>query len=101
MVKQPKRFDFQENQCKPPCLVFVRSYQIAQNAYSRLNIFRSFEPEKVYSAVIPGEDVGIPEAVILNWEYRTNPLNPLTWRIVSPRVYIQHIIAESLEHNAR
>ena len=62
---------------------------------------RSFEPEKVYSAVVPGQDVGIPEAVILNWEYRTNPLNPLTWRIVSPRVYIQHIIAESLEHNAR
>lgn len=55
----------------------------------------------MYSAVIPGQDVGIPDTVVLNWEYRTNPLNPLTWRIVSPRVYIQHIIAESLEHNAR
>lgn len=66
-----------------------------------LRFYRSFEPEKMYSAVIPGRDVGIPESVVLNWEYRTNPLNPLTWRIVAPRVYIQHIIVESLEHNAR
>lgn len=65
------------------------------------NIFRSFEPEQIYHAVIPGKDVGIPESMTLNWEYRTNPLNPLTWRIVAPRVFIQHIIVESLEHNSR
>lgn len=62
---------------------------------------RSFEPENIYQAVIPGKDVGIPQTVLLHWEYRTNPLNPLTWRIISPRVYIEHIVVESLEHNSR
>lgn len=65
------------------------------------HFYRNFEPESVYSAIIPGADIGIPDTMFMNWEYRTNPLNPLTWRIVAPRVYIQHIIVESLEHNSR
>lgn len=64
-------------------------------------VCRTFEPDGLYQKVIPGTDVGIPESMVLHWEYRTNPLNPLTWRIVAPRVFIQHIIVESLEHNSR
>lgn len=61
-----------------------------------------YEPGRNYSYITPGSDVGLPGYATLNWEYRTNPLNPLTWRILSsPRVYIDAVIVESLEHQSR
>lgn len=60
-----------------------------------------YEPGFKYTSVIPGKTVGIPRYATLNWEYNSNPLNPLTWRILSsPRVYIDHIIVESMEHKS-
>ncbi|GAB0094042.1 pancreatic triacylglycerol lipase [Sergentomyia squamirostris] len=59
-----------------------------------------YEPGHKYVTVMPGKDVGIPKYAIVNWEYKTNPLNPLTWRVISPRVYIEYIIVESLEHKS-
>lgn len=61
-----------------------------------------YEPGEQYTSVIPGTDVSIPKYATLNWEYKTNPLNPLTWRILaSPRVYIDFIIVESMEHHSK
>lgn len=49
-----------------------------------------------------GKDVGIPKFATLNWEYSANPLNPLTWRILTtPRVYIDNVIVESMEHRSK
>lgn len=52
--------------------------------------------------MLSGKEAGIPKLVRLNWEYKTNPLNPLTWRILAtPRVYIKYIEIESMEHNSK
>lgn len=61
-----------------------------------------YEPGLNYTSITPGSDVGIPKYATLNWEYKTSLLNPLTWRILSaPRVYIDYIIVESMEHKSR
>lgn len=63
---------------------------------------RFYEPGFEYTAVAPGRDIGIPRHASLEWEYKANPLNPLTWRILStPRVYIEYITIESLEHRSK
>lgn len=60
-----------------------------------------YEPGKNYTSVFPGRDVDIPQYVIVNWEYEMNFLNILTWRLLErPRVHIDYIIVESLEHKS-
>ncbi|KAL1375308.1 hypothetical protein pipiens_004702 [Culex pipiens pipiens] len=61
-----------------------------------------FEPGKNYSAVMAGKDVGLPRKALVSWEYKTNPLNPLTWRLLAaPRVYVAYIVVQTLEHRSR
>lgn len=61
-----------------------------------------YEPGKNYSSVMAGKDVGKPRKAFLSWEYRTNPLNPLTWRLLAaPRVYVEYMIVQTLEHRSR
>lgn len=63
---------------------------------------RLFEPGYKNSSVTVGDNVGVPQYAILDWEYRQNPLNPLTWRILAtPRIYLEYIIIESLDHNTQ
>lgn len=63
---------------------------------------RYYEPGLKYTTVVSGQDIGIIEYATLSWEYKANPLNPLTWRILaSPRVYVDHIILESLDHRTK
>lgn len=51
---------------------------------------------------MPGYDIGSPTHATLNWEYKSNPLNPLTWRILTtPRVYVEYIMVESMEYNTK
>lgn len=60
-----------------------------------------YEVGKMYTSVIPGKDVGIPQYVVINLDYEMNLLNILTWRIVeTPRVYIEYVVVESLEHKS-
>ncbi|XP_050068539.1 pancreatic triacylglycerol lipase-like [Anopheles maculipalpis] len=60
-----------------------------------------FEPGGNYSAILAGMHVNKPLKVMLTWEYRTNPLNPLTWRLlVVPRVYVQRIVVQMMENRA-
>lgn len=62
---------------------------------------RSVEPSNNYTAIIPVTSIGIPEAVILDWDYQSSVVNPFSWRIVAPRVYIEYIRVESLDYNLR
>lgn len=65
-------------------------------------VSRYYEPGLEYTAVTPGRDIGIPKYAYLEWEYKANPLNPLTWRILTtPRVYVEYITIESLEHRSK
>lgn len=63
--------------------------------------YRSVEPSGNYTAIIPVSDVGVPEAVVLDWDYQSSVVNPFSWRIVAPRVYIEYIKVESLDFNLR
>lgn len=57
-----------------------------------------FEPGFEYTALLPGKDLRDPGHATVFWEYQTNILNPLTWRILSsPRIYLEYILIESLE----
>ncbi|XP_058127007.1 pancreatic triacylglycerol lipase-like [Anopheles ziemanni] len=57
-----------------------------------------FEPGSNYSAIMAGRYVTKPLRVLLTWAYRTNPLNPLTWRLLAaPRVYVQEIHVQFME----
>lgn len=57
------------------------------------------EPGKTYAAVMAGRNVGVPTHATLNWEYHPHLLNPLTWRILAtPRIYVDHIVVESMEY---
>lgn len=58
-----------------------------------------FEPGMIYTSVIAGADIGETLYAKASWDYQTNFLNPLTWRILaSPRIYIDFLVVESLEY---
>ncbi|XP_055524137.1 pancreatic lipase-related protein 2-like isoform X2 [Wyeomyia smithii] len=74
-----------------------RSEKMAFSTESEL-----YEPGRNYTRVLPGGSVGKPRKLTVSWEYNTSFLNPLTWRILSsPRVYIEYIILQSLEHQMK
>ncbi|XP_034480931.1 pancreatic lipase-related protein 2 [Drosophila innubila] len=57
-----------------------------------------FEPGFDYTALLPGKDLRDPGHATVFWEYQTNILNPLTWRLLSsPRIYLEYILIESME----
>ncbi|XP_043279653.1 pancreatic triacylglycerol lipase-like [Venturia canescens] len=57
-----------------------------------------YEPGTTHTFVLPGEVVGVPEAVEITWEYQTSVFNPLTWRLLhTPRTYIDSLTIDSLE----
>lgn len=61
-----------------------------------------YEPGKNYTSMTIGDDVPTPKFVTLIWDYKTNPINPLTWRILaSPRLYIEFIVLETMEQHSR
>jgi hypothetical protein len=61
-----------------------------------------YEPGSDHQVTIAGAPVGKLESAILRWEYRTNPLNPLSWRfIATPRIYISWMHIESIEEKDR
>lgn len=61
-----------------------------------------FEPGHNYSAVIAGYSSGRPKSMTVGWEYDTNLLNPLTWRILSaPRIFIEHVKVQSLTQHVK
>ncbi|XP_055615911.1 pancreatic lipase-related protein 2-like [Toxorhynchites rutilus septentrionalis] len=62
----------------------------------------TMEPGRNYSSVMAGKDVGLPKKAFITWEYQTNPLNPMTWRLLAtPRIYVAYVIVQTLEHRSR
>nr|XP_022910033.1 pancreatic triacylglycerol lipase [Onthophagus taurus] len=60
------------------------------------------EPGGNYTYVIPGDGLKNLKAVEVEWNYNTNFINPLTWRIMAtPRIYIDKIEVEALESGER
>lgn len=59
-----------------------------------------YEPGTNYTVIVPGTEIGIPEYATINWEYSVS-LNPFTWRINTPYIYVDYVYIESLEHNTR
>ncbi|GFG30365.1 hypothetical protein Cfor_12942 [Coptotermes formosanus] len=61
-------------------------------------VVQYYEPGSEHQVIVPGDPVGKLQSVILRWEYRTNPLNPLTWRFfLTPHIYIGWMQIESIE----
>lgn len=57
-----------------------------------------FEPGFEYTTLVAADYVSEPTYATVQWEYSTNLLNPLTWRIISsPRIYVDYIEIQSLE----
>lgn len=57
-----------------------------------------FSPGSNHTFLSIGDDVEDIEKI--NVEYRfKQTLNPLTWRIFTPRIHVEWIIVESMEHN--
>jgi hypothetical protein len=61
-----------------------------------------YEPGSEHQVTVAGDPVGKLESATLRWEYRTNPLNPLTWRfIATPRIYIGWMQIENIQEGDR
>lgn len=56
-----------------------------------------YEPGSTHTIVLPGDVVGKPNSVEITWEYRTSVFNPLTWRLNTPRAYIDSLTIKNLE----
>lgn len=57
-----------------------------------------FEPGTNHTYLTIGEDVQDISTIMVEYRFKQT-LNPLTWRIFTPRVYIEFIEIESMEHN--
>lgn len=56
------------------------------------------EPGTTYTSIVPGDVVEKIKSVEVEFQYDTNVMNPLTWRMFSaPRLYISRIRVENLE----
>ncbi|XP_052860285.1 pancreatic triacylglycerol lipase-like [Anopheles cruzii] len=56
-----------------------------------------FEPGYNYSTIIAGYSIDRLSAITVGWEYDTNLLNPLTWRLLSaPRVFLESVTVQAL-----
>lgn len=60
------------------------------------------EPGTTNSYVVPGDVMEKIKSVEVEFQYDTNVMNPLTWRMFSaPRLYVSKIELENLEMNNR
>ncbi|KAI4461598.1 lipase [Holotrichia oblita] len=58
------------------------------------------EPGSSYSAIVAGNVVDKIKSVEVEFQYHTNVINPLTWRMfAAPRLYLSKIRLENLETN--
>lgn len=60
-----------------------------------------FEPGKNFTFMAVGENVGHVMNATMSYTFKSNPLNPLTWRIFTPKVFVDYVIIESMENNSK
>lgn len=57
-----------------------------------------FSPGSNHTFLTIGDDMSDIEKVVVEYRFKQT-FNPLTWRINSPRVYIEYLLIESMEHS--
>lgn len=57
-----------------------------------------FSPGSNHTFLTTGDDVEDIETIKVEYRFKQT-FNPLTWRIFTPRIYVEFIIIESMEHN--
>lgn len=57
-----------------------------------------FSPGSNHTFLTIGDDAEDIETIKVEYKFKQT-LNPLTWRIFTPRIYVEFIIIESMEHN--
>lgn len=62
---------------------------------------RYYEPGSTYTVVLPGDYIDKPDSVEITWVYERSILNPLTWRLNTPRAYIDSLTIKNLETDHR
>lgn len=59
-----------------------------------------FEPGSNHTFLSIGDDIDSIETITVEYRFKQT-LNPLTWRIFTPRIYVEFISIESMEHNTQ
>ena len=57
-----------------------------------------FSPGSNHTFLSIGEAMEEIETIMVEYKFRQT-MNPLTWRINSPRIYIEYLVIQSMEHN--
>lgn len=57
-----------------------------------------FSPGSNHTFLTIGDDVADIETIKVEYRFKQT-FNPLTWRIFTPRIYVEFIVIESMEHN--
>lgn len=103
--------------------VYLTVYERAERGGSgrlALSDSRYHEPGRTYTAVVPGHHVSqlavsvpashtscvtpprVLQAVLVEFQYNSSLLNPLTWRLlVVPKLHVESITVTSLETDTR
>ncbi|XP_063932084.1 pancreatic lipase-related protein 2-like isoform X2 [Zophobas morio] len=56
------------------------------------------EPGKIYTAIVPTDQISKLKAVEVEWQHQNSVFNPLTWRILAvPMIYVEFINIIALE----
>lgn len=63
--------------------------------------YSPYEPDNIYTSVAVGDDIGPVHNATVFYHYKASLINILTWRLYTPRVYIEYVIIESMEYNTR
>jgi pancreatic triacylglycerol lipase len=63
--------------------------------------FSHFEPGLNYTYVVVGNDIGFIKESTVIYTYKSSFMNPLSWRLVKPRIYVEYAIIESLEYHSK
>ena len=58
-----------------------------------------FSPGSNHTFLAFGDDVEDIETIKVEYKFKQT-FNPLTWRIFTPRIYVEYIVIESMEHNS-
>ena len=60
------------------------------------------EPGKIYTAIVPTDQISKLKAVEVEWQHQNSVFNPLTWRILAvPMIYVEFINIIALEIGER
>lgn len=60
-----------------------------------------FKPGSSYTALLTASNVGVPSAVNFKWKFERSWVQPWTWRIEKPFIFVEQIDLESMEYGVK